>query len=330
LPISKEGLRLLSNDKTIEHCIKKEGLRFYYKNIGDCQKFLGENTRAEESYDKITTVGASAFDYCRTVKYMFDLGKYDKIVNSFQKLVKKIPFSEEEKENIFPRMASILNDLATSYEKLGRTEDAVSFWKYYADISFYSPFSVPRESAKSCGIAGNKCLKMNKYPEARNCFLKSIRLNPMQAQNFSQLGYVNISLGRLQEGKLCLAKALSIRDSEDDRKLLEECQQKQKENIEVSHPTKNIDDLIDSAIVAELEGHPNTALRFYDDAITLINKQEASNNVEACKFVAEIWGLGKDEKSLELHRKIKDRSEDCQKIVIEAIIWFVSRKITKS
>ena len=339
LPVLQKGLELLSNDEKIEPIEKRRSHNIVFRIMGDCYRCMGDDTKAEEYYDKGVEVENFAISWSRNVKQMYELKIHDKVIDAFQKFVEKYPFvlEDEKEENIFPYLAGILNNVGTSYEKLSIEDKSILAWKDYADVYFYANFENP---AHIYGIVGNK-LKQKKPLVARECFIKSFRIDPTIAKNLGQLGEIDESLNKYQEGTLCYKLALDL------DKATESCwkeyhnrkyQLLKQKYVDSStfYSSDRIEDLIDQAIMEELESQPEKAFGYYKNALILLNKQEPTDkdkdkDKDLYRFIADaFWSMGDANNSLELYKKIKDRFEGYQKIVIEAIIWFISRKLAES
>ena len=159
--------------------------------------------------------------------------------------------------------------------------------------------------------------------------MKSIRLNPNSAQNLSQLGYINKSLQRWEECKICSERAFSIIYDLRDKRQYEYCQKEYEKKPKVYDMSK-IDDLIDLAIIEELKDENEKASKYYSDALTMMRESQDKTDISRYMFIADaFWVLGYANNALELYKEIKDMLKGYQKIIVEAIIWFISSKIGK-
>ena len=327
IPILEKGANFIPQDSELTEDKKMEKLNWLYQEIGHCYIFLRDDTKAEEFFDKSAKAEDSAIGYFKHAGRMSDLNKHDKTVNSYKKFIDKFPSSpKDKKEKIFKDMAKTLKKIAGSYENLLKEDESVLAWKDYADVSFYSN---PESDGRECGIAGNKLLKIHKFLEARECFLKSIRLEPKSAQNLSQLGYINKILQKWEECMICSERAISIRINLRDKYQYDFCQEEHNKNPKV-YDTNKIDDLINLSIIEELKGQHNEALVYYKNALTLLMGQESQdeNTISKYRFIADaFWILGMRDDALKLYEeKIKDLIVGHERIVVEAIIWFMSSK----
>lgn len=328
IPVLEKGVSLILQSEELNEVDKRKKLSWFYEKNGFCYKDLGDSAKAKEYLYKSAQIEDSAISYFRLVGWMYELGKYEEAITAFQSFVEKFPScGAKEKENIFRGLTDILEDLAISYENLSQEDESILAWKHYADVSFY--YSEPQEGARVCGIVGNKLLRVYKLLEARECFLKSIRLNPNSAQNLSQLGYINKSLQRWEECKICSERAFSIRHDPRDKRQYEYCQKEYEKNPKV-YDTSKIDDLIDLAIIEELKDENEKASKYYSDALTMMRESQDKTDISRYMFIADaFWVLGYANNALELYKEIKDMLKGYQKIIAEAIIWFISSKIGK-
>ena len=329
LTILENGVNLVLRNSQLPEIEKRKRVGFFYTQIGFCYKSLGNYIKAEEFFDKGAEIENSATGYLNHISQMYNLGKYEKAVSSYQKFVEKFPYlKEEEKKIIFEDLTYKLKKVAESYEKLGKENEMILAWKYYADLSFYSD---TKNSAIISGIIGNKLFKKRKFNEARDCFLKSVRLKPDDPQNLSQLGYINKILQRYEEGMICYERALNIRGDQRDKTQYEFCQEEYRKNPKTYK--NKIDDLIDLAVIEELKSNLKKALEYYKNALYLLSNQESQseNLVSRYKFIADaFWGLGYPNDALKLYEeKIKDMVEGQEKIIVEAIIWFIYRELLR-
>ena len=240
---------------------------------------------------------------------------------AYNKFIELFSISNENKETIFPHVSDSLQMIAISYDKLQKDDEAAIFWKYYADVLFYL------KDSKGCGFVGNKLFrKYQKFPEARDCFLKSIRLAPDFIQNKSQLGFINSRLQRWEECMICSFSAFSNRQDLRDKKIYELCQQENKLNSKV-YDHKNIEDLLDLAVIEELCDRKETAINYYSEAFKILNEQQIEDvtKISIYKFIGDsFWALGNKDDALDVNKKLKDMVVGNEKLMAETIYWFMS------
>ena len=128
---------------------------------------------------------------------------------------------------------------------------------------------------------------------------------------------------------ICSERAISIRINLRDKYQYDFCQEEHNKNPKV-YDTNKIDDLINLSIIEELKGQHNEALVYYKNALTLLMGQESQdeNTISKYRFIADaFWILGMRDDALKLYEeKIKDLIVGHERIVVEAIIWFMSSK----
>jgi tetratricopeptide (TPR) repeat protein len=325
IPVLEKGANLILQDSELTEPEKREKVNWLYQEIGFCYRNIGDYPKAEEFFDKSAETEDSAIGYLKHVERMSDLTKYEKAVISFQKFIEKFPSSEEkEKEKIFRDMADILEKVATSYENLHEEGESVLILKDYADVSFYSN---PKSDARVYGSIGNRLMKKKKFLEARECFLKAIRLLPDDAQNLSQLVYISYQFQKWEECKICSHRAYSIRKDPRDKMWLTLCPKKH-ENEHRTYDFSKIEDLLDLAVIEELNENNEKALIYYSYALTTLEKQGVQDDaviISKYKFIGDaLWSLGKEENTLEIYKEIKDMGTDYEKVIAETIYWFLS------
>jgi tetratricopeptide (TPR) repeat protein len=327
IPVFEKGINLILKSEELDEVNKNKSLSWFYEKIGFSYKDNGNIPRAEEFLNKSVEIDNSAIGYFRMSGWMFELEKYKETIIAFEKIAEKFTFSEKDKEEIFPFLDEVLEKIAISYEKLQEEDVASIFWKYYADISFYSR---SQKSSSVCGIVGNKFLKMNIFHEARECFLKAIRSDLGSIKNFSQLGYVDYKLQRWEECMICSDHAFNSdrKDSRDKRQYIA-CQQKHERNLRI-YDFEKIEDLLDIAIIEELRGENEKALKYYSDALAKLDKHEFQNEASTSiyEFIGDsFWALGKKNDALNVYKKVKEKAIGYEKIIAEAIYWFMYAQI---
>lgn len=259
------------------------------------------------------------------IEWMFELKKYEGTLIAFKKLVEKFPFSKEEKEKIFPKVADLLEKIAISYDELQRKDEAAMFWKYYADVSFYF------KNFKTCGSIGNNLMrKYYRLPEARDCFLKSIRIAPDSGQNLSQLGCANYKLQRWEECMIYSSRAFSIKKDPREERQYVLCQQEHESNPEVYNFSK-IEDLLDMAVIEELRGEKERAIKCCSNAFAMLDEQQFQDeaDIPLYKFVGDaFWALGKNDNALEAYKKVKEIATGYEKMMAEEICYLLKKSST--
>jgi len=325
IPVLEKGANLILQDSELTELEKRGKVNWHYQEIGFCYRNIGDYPKAEEFFDKSAETEDSAIGYLKHAERLFDLTKYKKAIISFQKFIVKFPSSEEkEKEKIFRDMVDILEKVATSYENLHEECESVLILKDYADISFYSNL---KSDTRIYGTIGNRLMKKKKFLEARECFLKAIRLLPDDAQNLSQLGYIDYQLQKWEECKICTRRAYSIRKDPRDKIWLTLCPKKHK-NEHRTYDFSKIEDLLNLAIIEELSENNKEALIYYSYALTALEKrgvQDDSVIISKYKFIGNaLWSLGKEENTLKIYKEIKDTGTDYEKVIAETIYWFLS------
>jgi len=331
ISILEKGANLIVQDSKLAEDEKRKKLNWLYQEIGYCYRDRRDYQKAEEFFDKSADTEDSGIGYFKHTDRMFDLEKYEKAVISFHKFIEKFPSSEEEKKkDIFYDLPKILQKIAMSYEKLPKEDESILAWKDYADVYFYSK---PQSDNRVYGIIGNKLKKRGKLLEAREYFIKSIRINPNIPENLRQLGDINQSLKRWQEGMVCYKLAISkesnLRWIEHNKSGYQLCE-REHNNQQKLYDASHVEDLIDQGIIEELNSRIDEALEFYEKALVLLSKQELDDRTKALRyrFIADaFWALGRRDDALKLYEeKIKDIVVGQEKIVVEAIIWFISSK----
>jgi len=330
IPILEKGANDIIQRSELTEAEKRGKLSWLYQKIGYCYRKVGDYQKAEEFFDKSADTEGSAIGYFKHVDRMYDLKKYKKAAISFHKFIEKFPSSrEEKKKEIFYGLPKILQKIARTYEELEEDESTLA-WKDYADVSFY--FN-PKSGARVYGIIGNKLMKKGKFLEARECFIKSIRIGPDIPENLRQLGDVDRNLKRWQEGAICYKIALSKESNsiwrEHNNSGYQLCE-REHNNQPKLYDARHVEDLIDQGIIEELNSRIDKALKFYGNALNLLSAQEHTDRTEVLRyrFIADaFWALGRQDEAFRLYKKkIKDMVDGQEKIVVEAIIWFMSSK----
>lgn len=315
--ILEKGVYLLLKSNELSEQEKKKHLSWFYEKIGFCYKDQEKIPEAKEFLTKSAKIEDSLIAYFRLINWMYEMEEYQETINMFKEFNKKFLVSKlKEKEKIFPFIADVFLNVAVSYEKLNRIEEAATFWKYYADLSFYL------KDPEEWSFVGRKLLEYHKFPEARECFLRSIRMLPSHAQNLSQLAYVSYKLQKWDECKICYRLAFSIRKDPRDEAYYLFVQQKHKNPPDFG----KWEDLLDLAIIEELKGNSKRALRYYSITLELLEKQGFQNeaNLLGYKFIGDsFWALGEKEVALKIYKEIKNVTTDYEKIVAEVIYWFI-------
>lgn len=319
--ILEKGIDITLQTNKLNEKEKKKYLSWFYEKIGYCYKHTNKIPEATELFNKSAEISNSAMIYSRLIDWLFQLNDYEKTVIAYIKFLELFSISKENGETIFPRMSYLLQAIAISYDMLQKDDEAAIFWKYYADVLFYL------KDSKGCGFVGNKLLtKYQRFPEARDCFLKSIRLAPDFIQNKSQLGFINSRLQRWEECMICSLSAFSIRQDLRDKKIYELCQQENKLNSKV-YDHKNIEDLLDLAVIEELCDRRGTAINYYSEALKILNEQqiEEVTKISIYKFIGDsFWALGNKDDALDVNKKLKDMVAGNEKLIAETIYWFMS------
>jgi tetratricopeptide (TPR) repeat protein/3',5'-cyclic AMP phosphodiesterase CpdA len=321
------GVSLVQQSNELNEVDKRKKLSWFYEKIGFCYKDQGNSMRAEEHLLRAAETEDSAVGYFRATGWMFELHSFEKTLMVFRKFVEKIS-SCEEKEKFLPNIANALKKIAVSYENLSKEHEAALVWKDYAAISFYSS---PQDGASECGKAGNKLIKLNRFLEARECFLRSNRLNPNHAKNLSQLGYVNMMLQRWEECAICSQKAFETRGDIGDRELSDFCQRQHKKDIRVSD-SNSVENTLDKAILSEILGKCGDALEYYSHTLRILEKQSCKDKTKLSirRFVADaVWILGRKDEALKLYEEIGDEVADYEKMIVETITWFIRNALDR-
>lgn len=321
------GVSLVQQSNELNEVDKRKKLSWFYEKIGFCYKDQGNSMRAEEHLLRAAETEDSAVGYFRAAGWMFELDSFEKTLMVFRKFIEKIDHCEK-KDSFFRNMQDALTRIAISYENLSKEQEAALIWKDYAAISFYSN---PKDGAYKCGKAGNRLMKLNRFLEARECFLKSNRLDPENARDWSQLGYVNRMLQRWEECAICSKRAFVIRGENSDRELSEFCQRQHKKDTRVTD-SNSVEHIMDKAILSEILGKWGEALEFYSHIPTILEKQNRKDETKLSirRFVADaIWILGRKDDALKLYEEMSDEVTDYEKLVVETIIWFIKKALDR-
>ncbi|MBI3584603.1 MAG: tetratricopeptide repeat protein [Nitrospinae bacterium] len=325
IPILKQGAALIPQAVRLSDIEKRGKISWLYQEIGFCYQHIGEHQEeAEEYFDKSAEIEDTAIGYFKHADRMFRFGKYKKTLASFKKFIDKFPSCEEDKkEDIFLNLATTLNNIGECYEKLNRKDEAILAWKDYANVSSYHK---PENGSYVFGLIGNKLNKKEKSLEARECFIKSIRTNQRNAKNWSQLGEINKRLEKWHEAMICYELAHTLNNDMRDKDGYQSCKTKDEQSPKV-YNNSNIEDLVDQAVIEELQNKSDDALGYYNKALTLLDEQEdkaTASNSKCYRFIADAFcNLGKRNDALKLYEdKVKNIVEGLEKIVVEAIIWF--------
>lgn len=325
IPVLEEGVDLVLQSGDLSEREKRKHLSIHYEKMGLYYKYGGDVQKAEELLRKSAEMADSSICYLKLVNWMFGLEKYEKALTAFKRFTEKFPVSDEkQKEEMFYSLARSLQNIAISYEKLGKEDEAAMFWKYYADISFYFE---PEKGARVYGIVGNRLHGMKQFTQARELFLKSIRLDPKVTKNLSQLGYANYRLQRWEECAICSQKAFEIEGDVRDKELYEFCQREYQRNPKV-YDSSTVEDAIDQAIIKELKGQYEDAFECYSNILSILQRQSYQNETKISihRFIADaFWALEHGDEALRLYEEIKDMVNGYEKVIVEAIIWFMKK-----
>jgi tetratricopeptide (TPR) repeat protein/predicted MPP superfamily phosphohydrolase len=321
------GVGLVQRSDELSEAEKRKKLSWFFMMIGFCLKDQGDFGKAEESLLKATETEDSAISYFRALRWMYQINSFEKTLMVFRKFIEKINYCEK-KELFFPNILGALKRTAISYENLSKEHEAASVWKDYAAISFYSD---AQDGALDCGRAGNKLMKLNRFLEARECFLKSNRLNPNDAKNLSQLGYANRVLQRWEECAVCSRRAFVIRKDIRDRESYEFCERQHKKNTRVSDPN-SVEYIMDKAVLSEISGEWGNALAFYSNILAILKRQDCKDETKLSiiGFVADaIWILGCRDEALKLYEEIREKVAGYEKLIVETKIWHIKNVLSQ-
>jgi tetratricopeptide (TPR) repeat protein len=325
IPILERGINLLLKSNNLGDVEKRVHLSWFYGRIGLCYRRMGNIPKAKEFLFKIAEIENPPISYFNLINWMYKINEYQETINAFEKFKESFLTSKmKEKEKVFSFIPDILLYVAVSYEKLGKSEMSI-FWKYYADVAYYL------KDIKEWNFVGNRLVKYHKLSEARECFLKYIRIDSNNAQNLSQFAHVSYQLQKWNEAKICLKRALSIRKDLRDEIALSFLQQKCKSTQKIPDFYK-VEDLLDLAVQEELKGNNEKALKYYSIALAILEKQRfrSESDILAYRFIGDaFWALGKKEEALRIYEKIKDETTGYEKIVAETIYWFMYKNIEK-
>jgi tetratricopeptide (TPR) repeat protein/UDP-2,3-diacylglucosamine pyrophosphatase LpxH len=323
IPILEKGACLIQQTDELSETDKRKKLSWFYEKIGFCYKDQGKDLgKAEEYLLRAAETEDSAIAYFRAADWMFDLQKFEKVLIAFQKFVEKFA-SCEEKERIFPNMADGLKRAAISYGNWYQEHRAALVWKDYADVSSYSNY---QEGFNQYSEAGNRLIEKKRFLEARECFLKALRLNPISGRTLSRLGYVSKMLQRWEACVMCSQKAFEIGGDARDEELYKFCQQESKKRPRTSLDT--VEATMDKAILKELSDQYEYALECYSDILCILERQsyESKARLSVLRFIADaFWALGRKDEALGLYEKIKHEATGHEKMIVETIIWLMKK-----
>jgi len=305
--------------------------RFYFEK-GFSFSELGESEKAEESFQKALNLDKSSISYFRYTKYLLHQNKLKEAFNAFENVIRLYDdLSEIKKEKLFESLHEVIKDLAFKYEEMEMYSDSSRFFEICSDLYFYD-----KDSRKS-EILGSIGLQFKRHKNlitSRRIFIQSIRKDPNNAKNLSQLGELSFGLGLFMEASKFLYHSLQLRRNqelqesefyENDKKIYELCQTKIQEHFYDALNNNYYESIINESILLELDNKNLEAKekinQFYDDFNN--NKSKDSITPEQLMLAADsLWYHGETDKAITIKQIIHNiKKGKLESIVLDAIIW---------
>jgi len=332
LPVLKKHVSLIEEDDKLSEFERKKRICWSYKKIAFCHKRRREPDDAAEYFLKAAETEDSAFSYVMAIAQISRLSTgrrrsysvyssnyYQEITIAFQKFEKRFA-SYNQKERLFSRIHDTLYAAAASYGTWYQQYKAAMLWKDYADICYYTN----PKGEFSYEQAGEKLMRIGKFLEARECFIKALRIKPNDALLLSDVAHTSMKLNRWDVCMVSSQKAYEIRKEPNDAAIYEISLRKKRERSR--NLLNTVEAFMETALSYEILSKSDEALTSYLHAVSLLEKWNIKNRKtrSMIRFVADsLWFLGRKDDAKRLYEKIGPEEGEYESIITQTKLWLM-------